>query len=141
MVDEVEERLLAPLDVVEDHDERPFGGDLLELHTDRPKELVGARCAFDKSRNRRLRALSQLLQDADHRPESDPLPVVEAAAVEHRRVQRVAEELAGESRLPDTRRAEDRKQVTAALTHCPFISLTKLLQLGLPADERRVEPP
>jgi len=41
MLDEVEERLLAPVDVVEDDGERPAGRSPLERLAERPGELVG----------------------------------------------------------------------------------------------------
>ena len=86
VVDEVEERLLAPLDVVEEDDERPLSGNLLELRTHRPEELVRRSCLPRRlGRASRPRA-ARVLQDRDDRPERDPLAVVEARARRRRRV-------------------------------------------------------
>ena len=41
MLDEVEERRLAPVDVVEDDDERPLRGRVLEQLAERPGDLLG----------------------------------------------------------------------------------------------------
>ena len=43
VLDQVEERRLAPVDVIEDDDERPLGRGLLERLPDRPRDLVRRR--------------------------------------------------------------------------------------------------
>ena len=46
VLDEIQERLLAPLDVIEYRDQRPLGGDRLEQLAKRPGDLVGRRDAL-----------------------------------------------------------------------------------------------
>ena len=94
VLDQVEERLLAPLDVVEHDHQRLLCRGVLQRLAERPCDLL--------RRRRRLRLAQQradrhrcglvcgphveLLQHLDHRPVRDPLPVREASATDDRRV-------------------------------------------------------
>ena len=86
-LDEIEERLLAPLEVVEADHERRL---LLEQLAERPGDLVRARRTVALAqqrpdRGRRLRVGGQrveLLHDLDDRPVGDPLAVGKAAAAD-----------------------------------------------------------
>ena len=87
VLDQVEEGLLGPLDVVEDADE---GRLLLEQLAERPRDLVGRRWPLrlteQRAKRRRGRGIGrkdvELLQHFDHRPVGDPLAVGEAAAAD-----------------------------------------------------------
>ena len=84
-LDQIEERLVAPLEVVEDHDQRRL---LLEQLPERPGDLVPARPDVrlaqerpDRRRRDRIRRQRcELLHDLDDRPVGDPLAVGQAAA-------------------------------------------------------------
>jgi hypothetical protein len=80
VVDQVEERLLSPLDVVEDHGQRPFARDVLKLATDIPEQLALAKGTIDQPREGSLRPLAKLLEDRDDWPERDPLAVRQTPA-------------------------------------------------------------
>ena len=94
VLDEVEEGLLAPLDVVEDADERRL---LLQQLAKRPRDLLGrGRGSFVSPRRERSAAAAagsegktvELLQHLDDRPVRDPLPVGQAASADRRRLDR-----------------------------------------------------
>ena len=123
MLEEIEEHVLAPVDVVEHGDDRPLGRDRLEQLAKRPRDLVGrGRAAVSENRGQRLRrnriqldsrpVRLELLQHLDHRPVGDPLAVGEAAAANGGRV-RSGEELRHEARLPHPRRADDGHELAA----------------------------
>ena len=119
---QVEEPLLAPVQVVEHADERPLSRDLLEQLAERPGDLVG--------RGRRIRLAeehsewpadgvvlgdgAELLDDLDHGAVRDPLAVRETAPVQHERVD-LAEKLGGEPRLADAGDPEDREELARAV--------------------------
>ena len=98
LLDEIEERLLGPLDVVEDDDERPARGGVLERLPERAGDLVGGddglglaeqrpdRCASASSGGGKL----ELLQHLDDWPVRDCLAVGEAAPADDLRVDRCA---------------------------------------------------
>ena len=108
VLDQVEERLLAPLDVVEHDDERRL---LLEQLAERPGDLLRRRARLrlaeqrtDRRRGRRIgRQHVELLHDLDDRPVGDPDPVGQAAAANDPRLDR-GERLRREPRLADARR-------------------------------------
>ena len=109
VLDQVEERRLAPVDVVEDDDERPLARSRLEQLAERPGDLLAGRRRTSRSPSRpRIavaatarppssrvgRDLRQLLDDLDDRPVGDALAVGQAAAAQRRaRRRRAAEEL------------------------------------------------
>ncbi len=110
VLEQIEEDVLAPLDVVEDGDERPLGRDRLEQLAERPRDLVrrGRAARLRGAHVERLgrngielepRPLRlELLQHLHDRPVGDPLPVREAAAADDRRVGG-GQELRREARL------------------------------------------
>ena len=103
VLDEVEKRRRAPLQIVEDHDERPFASLRLEQLADGPESLVGRADALDMAERRAEPLCDQLCvlvsgearpdrrgeivaverpNDLAQRPEGDPLAVGETAAVD-----------------------------------------------------------
>jgi hypothetical protein len=140
VVDQAEKRLLSPLDVVEDHNQRPLVRDLLELDADIPKQLIGAECTVNDPREGFLRALAELLEGRDDRPERDPLAVLQAPACEHRCVE-PRQELRRQSRLADAGPPKHGEQVAAPLADRTLKRLPELLKLEAAADERRVKVP
>src|SRR4029078_12383966 len=76
VLDELEERRLGPVDVVEHDDLGPLGGALLEETTERKLRLGG------RAAEHRVRLDPDREQQLDERPVGDALAVVEAAAVE-----------------------------------------------------------
>ena len=125
VLEQVEERRRRPLDVVEDHEERPSLGERLEELPNRPKRLVDARgcrgkpeeaaepVADERRVGRTLEEKVQLssglarrigiadargtLQQLRDRPEGDPLPVRQAApADDGRALADRRDQLAGE---------------------------------------------
>ena len=108
VLDQVEERRLRPLDVVED-DERPFRAGLEQLAERERRPRRG------EVPSTLVRLGAQPEQDLDERPVGDALAVVEAAAAQHSaRPPAIAEELLDEPRLADPGRPEQREQVARA---------------------------
>ena len=116
MLDQVEEGLLSPLDVVEDDDERSGRleqlaegpGDLLTRRQDvlaeeRADGLRGLRLHLD---------VCQLLDDLDDRPVGDPLAVGKAAAANHAHPG-LGDHLGRQPRLSDPGRPEHGHQLAA----------------------------
>ena len=106
VLDQVEKRLLAPLDVVEHHDERPLGGSLLQRLAKGPRDVLrrvvaSSRRAASGSTPRRppRGAAGRAASDLDHRPVRDPLAVGKAAAADDRRLDR-GQRLAASRDLP-----------------------------------------
>src|SRR5262245_60298397 len=91
VLDEIEQRLLGPVQVVEDADERLRLRLLLEQLAKAPGDLLGARGKLRLAEQRpqwpRRVALQrpELLQNLNDRPVRDPLAVGEAAAAQHPR--------------------------------------------------------
>jgi hypothetical protein len=117
VVDEVEQRRLGPVDVLEHRDERAPSRQRLEQSPERPRGLVRpARGAEDQARGLLVDEVAQLpaVAPAEHlreRPVRDPLSVRRAAADEHGRpLLQPGAELADEPRLSDARRAEHSHQ-------------------------------
>jgi hypothetical protein len=96
VLDQVEERLLAPLDVVEDDDERPLCRGPLHGFSEGPCELLGGgrrvRLAQERTDGRRGGVFCgrqvELFQHLDDRPVRDPLAIGQAAATDNRRLDR-----------------------------------------------------
>ena len=101
VINEIEERFLAPVDVVEHDDERRVRGDGLQQHPHRPRDLLdrGHEAALAENRPNRARGgriepeaasrglrlgAEQLLEHLHDRPVGDPVPVGEAAAPDDR---------------------------------------------------------
>src|SRR5215471_10732418 len=137
--DEVEERRVAPLDLVEDDDQRRL---LLKQLAERPGDLVGAgrdlrlaqQGADRRCRNRIRRQHLQLFHDLDHRPIGDPLPVRQAAPT-HDTSLDPGDRFPDQSGLADTGIADHRDQLAARSGEGPIPGVRELLQLALAADE------
>ena len=118
-LDQIEERLVAPLDVVEDDDQRRL---LLEQLPERPGDLVPARPdlrlaqqrANRRRRDRIRRQHRELLHHLDHRPVGDPLAVGQAAATHDASLDR-GERLRHEPRLAHSCVADHRHQLAPRL--------------------------
>ena len=148
MLDQVEERLLAPLDVVEDDHERPLRRSLLQRLAEGPGDLL-RRCRRLRLAQQRAdrrggglvrRQQVELLQHLDHRPVGDPLAVGEAAAADDRRLDR-SQNLRDEPGLADARIADDRHQLAALLGLHALPCLPEDRELALASDEQRLVPP
>ena len=145
VLDQVEERLLAPLDVVEHDDERRL---LLEQLPERPGDLLRRRSRLrlaeqrtDRRRRGRIgRERVELLDDLDDRPVGDPVPVRQTAAAHDPRLDQ-RQRLRHEPGLPEARITDDRDQLTAPLRPSPPPRLAQQRQLALAPDEHRVVPP
>ena len=156
VLDEVEERRLRPLDVVEHEHERPLARERLEQPADRPVELVRARAwlrpadGLEDAPARRLalglaaehRLEVEVAYHLDERPVGDPVAVRQTAALEHERVlARGRDQLRGEAGLADARLADDRDDPAGAVGGDSFELRQQRVELGLAPDQRRVHPP
>ena len=153
VVDQVDERRLRPVDVVEHEQDGLLSGEGLEQPADGPVRLP---------ERRRLRAFGQRAQPSEHevgvrlslegllrlRPaqrsqqgqEGGAVAVREAACDEHRRLPALAErELAREARLADPGLADDGDDAAAAGLTCGCERGAEACQLLVAAHERRVE--
>ena len=97
MLEELEEHVLAPLDVVENGNDGRLARDCLEELAERPRDLVRRRrAALAEQRGECLSGsrieldphpvLFELFQHLDDRPVRDPFPVREAASAHNRRL-------------------------------------------------------
>ena len=137
--DEIDERVLGPLDVVEHGDERSL---LFEQLAKRPGDLLGARCLValaEQGADRRggdgvggKRA--ELFDHLDNGPVRDSLAVGEAAAVDDPGIDR-RERLDDEPRLPDSGIPDDRDQLAPLLRLRALPGLPDGRELALTADE------
>jgi hypothetical protein len=132
LVDEVEQRRLGPVRVLEGQHERPVGGQRREEHPEGPGRRVGrGHTAQPQDRRDRRRGRAPIvgrghdraqraaLQGLEHhlaqRPVGHPVAVGGAVADQHLRVsRRVARELAHEPRLADPRLAGEGHELDAA---------------------------
>ena len=158
VLDEVEQRRLGPVHVLEREDERELAGERLDELAHRPEHLLG-----DGSRRSRAdRALEprrddvrirvsveqrsdtaiarSLTHDLPHRPVGDALAVREAAADEHPGITvHRATQLLDEACLADAGIAEDREELGAAFTPGALEGPEKLGELIVAADKRCIE--
>ena len=137
MVEKVEERRLAPVQIVEHCDEGTFGCDVFEQLADVPEQLVGRYSSFGDAGDRLLGAVAELLQRLDYRPERDPVAVVQAAAADHGRID-AGEKLGHQPRFADAGCAEEREQIARTFAGGAFVRLLKQRELPLARDKRRV---
>jgi hypothetical protein len=154
--------------VVEDDDDRTLPRQRLQQSADRPEDLLGAKrtraeaeqaaeAVGDRSslwvaaddggdpfaalmRRQRGAEPGCSLDDLDHRPERDALPIGQAAPDQHcRLVLDLGEELRGQTRLPRSGRPEHRHELAGLVGLRSFEGLAQHRQLALAADERGVE--
>ena len=143
VLDEFEEGLLSPLDVVEDDDER---GGRLEQLAEGPGDLFpGRRDVLAEERADRACRLrldldaGELLDDLDDRPVGDPLTVGEAAAANGAHAG-AGDQLGRQTGLADTGRPQHGDDLAARLLLRAFPGREQRPELLLPADHRGVEP-
>jgi hypothetical protein len=144
-LDKVEERLVAPLDVVEDDDERCL---LLQQLAERPGDLLRTddTVGLAKQRADRVRGAgvlgppSELLDDLDDRPVGDAVAVRRAPAAHNSRVD-LAQSLRDEARLADARVADDGHELAPLLTRRALPRLADRRHLALSPDEGCVVRP
>ena len=142
VLDELEERRLGPVDVVEDEDERPLARTRLAEPAEEPGELGRGRRRLGVERREDRVALVALVASRERlaqRPVRDALPVGEAATPERRDALRAPRQLGRETRLSDPRRSrspprrEQRRAVDGALQRPAECG-----ELALASDERSV---
>ena len=142
MLEQVEERLLPPLNVVEDRDQR---GVLFEELAERPGDLLGGRHHVrpaeqrtDRRSGRLVRGRrTELLEDFDDGPVGDPLAVGEAAALDEPGLEG-GERLRDEARFADARLADDRHKFAAPLRQRSLPRLFDRGELPLAPHEARL---
>ena len=135
VLDEVEEELLCPLDVVEHDDLGPLGGSRFQQLPKRELRLHGR--AADHCLGLRTRGE----QDLHQRPVGDVVAVGQAARAQHvGGVTHVRNELGHETRLSDAGGPEQREQMACALRDGVLEVAGEARQLSLAPDERRIEP-
>ena len=164
MLDQLEERIFGPMDVLEDEDERLRLRHELRPLARRPRDLLLAALAVngledaggqaDQLGNRLGgAALAELLdRDVDRvvvgdvrgaldhlgkRPVRDALAVGQAAALEDGGALERAEEFVREAALPHAGLPVDREEVRAPVTHRPRVGVLEQLELVVASDERR----
>ena len=129
VLDDVEERLLRPLEIVEDDDERLLRGGALQQAAERELRL-GRRRAED-----RVRVGAELKNDLHERPVGDALAVGEAAGANGARVDRL-DEVEHEARLADAGGAEQGEELARAFGDHVLEVGVEPLALSASADER-----
>ena len=129
MLDEVEERRLGPVDVVQDDHERPLAGQALELVPDRPEGLLGRPRRVGRKAAERVR----------ERSKRHALAVRAAGAVENRRICS-RPQLEREPRLADSGFAQNGQEDAAPFIRSARERLLDFRELCSAADERRVQP-
>ena len=168
MLDEVEQRILGPVDVLEDEHEGLGLRELLRPGARRPRELLAAPLALDGGEDprgepeqvshdldlaRRAELLERLFggvvvgdarRGLDHLgkgPVRDALAVGQRAAREDRAAVEARDELAREPALPHPGIAVDREKVGTPVALRAFERVRQQLELRVAADERRLEAP
>ena len=166
MLDQLEQRLLAPMRVLEDEDERLRLCELRRPRARGPRDLALRALALDGGEHADgepeevgdlfvLAVLAELLlclvdgvvvadsrgglHHFGERPVRDALAVRERAAEEHGRALDAFGELAREAALADTGIAVDREERRAAVADRARIRVLEQLELRLAADERRLD--
>ena len=135
MLDQVEERLLAPLDVVEHADERRACSSSSLRKAQAISSAVVPSSVSPKQRAERGRCgriggqRVQLLQHLHHRPVGDPLAVGQAAAADDRRLDR-GEELGRQPRLADAGIPDHGHELAPSLVEGALPGCLQALQLA-----------
>jgi hypothetical protein len=164
VLDQVEQRVLGPMDVFEGEHERLVLGHPLDPLAGRPGDLLLAPLALDRLEHAGgkpeqvgdrlvLARFAQLLDrhferivigdpggGLDHlgeRPVRDALAVGQRPARKHGRAFETFDELLREPALADARVAVDREQLRAAIADGAFVRVLQQLELRLAADEGR----
>ena len=147
VLDEIEERVLGPVKVVPDDDERPFARRLFEQAPDGEGDLllrrdpVRAEEHTERAGNARIELAlvrPQLFDGFDDGPVRDALAVRETPSADDRRID-PAHELRDEARLADAGHAEQREELARAVRGGDVERLAQEALLALAPDERRVE--
>ena len=168
VLDQLEERILGPVDVLEDEDERLRLRHQLPPLARRPRDLLLAALAVDcfedaarqaEQVGHRLRraAVAKLLDRDVERivvgdvgralhhlgqgPVGDALAVREAAALEDGRAFERGEELVHHAALADARLSVDGEEMRAPVADGPGERVLEELDLVVPPDERRDRDP
>src|SRR5579862_4011672 len=139
VLDEVEERLLAPVNVLEQANEWRL---LLEKLAERPRDLLAARPRLrlpQERRDRRSRRgigrpRAELGDDLDDRPVGDPLAIGQTAPADHPRTE-PRERLRRQPRLADAGFRDDRDQLAALLGTRTVPGCLDLVELPLATHE------
>ncbi len=143
MLDEIEERRLAPVQVVEDDDQRPLAGRLLEQFPHGDADLVRGRVAVTEQRGERPvgrpPVAEQLRDHLDDGPVRDAVAVGEAAATHDGRVES-RDELLREPRLPDPGDAQHGEERTRPLGPDALPGVVQHAPFALASDKRHVAP-
>ena len=161
MLDELEQRLLRPVEVLEDDDERGPSRKLLEESSNGPERLLrradrvrAADGCFD-ARGDELGLVvweeigdrgpwlvtESLPDDLGDRPERDSFAVWEAATRNRPSIAvEPGDDLLGEARLADAGGAEDGEEIRPTLRCRSLERVPHLRELELSADELDVEP-
>src|SRR6266550_5653272 len=158
MLDEIEERRLRPVQVVENEDERPFASERLEQPPDGKKGVLTREGCLVNEPNRgrngvehpsafdvtveqasELLIRCERLEDLDEREVGDSFAVRQAASPQNDRVLVLCEKLVNESRLADPSRPEQREQVARLVSYGTGVGLPQLRQVVVSTDERRIE--
>ena len=139
MLDQVEERRLGPVDVLDEKHERLLPSASLEGLADLPEDFLGRALA--------KRSLELLLgvgrgEDLAQRPIRNPFAVRETAPDEDGclAAQR-ARDLACQSGLADPGRSEHGDKAASSFRHCRFECSTHSRELLSASDQRSIEPP
>ena len=150
VLDQLEEGLLAPLDVVEDAEQRFLCGFRFEELPESPRDLVGCRRPVSLSQHGLERLpgggldegvrVRDLLDDLDDRPVGDPVAVGETPAAHDRRPVDRRQELRDQPRLPDAGRAQDGEEIAGAFAGDVVEGVAEELQLAVSADHGDVSP-
>ena len=162
MLQEIEQRLLGPVEIL-DHDDRgpsrcdlveeldpgtvePLSGDeRVQVACDveaqgQPEDLAVAEALADDVQRVALQQPEVLLEHLPERPVRDSTPVCEAAAAEHERRERLGfeplPELSDEARLPDAGIAHDRHEMKLLAANGTLVRRCDQLKLRRPPHER-----
>jgi hypothetical protein len=141
---QIEERLRAPVQIVEHADDGPFPSFLFKQLAECPGDRlrVRFRLALPEQRADRRRGLVplrdrvELLDGLDDRPVGDPVAIGKAAAARDLGVE-TAKELGRQSRLADAGAPKDREQLAGAVLDRSSEGDVELGQFVLTSDHRR----
>ena len=157
VLDEVEQRRLGPVDILQDDDERPFARNELEEPPHCPEQLLrrsGSAAAEHVEtleyeggvgvvahRFRHALFATETLDELRQRPESDPVAVGETATRGDCRVRAdLGDEFRHEARLPDPGRPNHRHQPALPALRARRQSVSEHAELAAPPHQRRVPP-